>query len=136
MAIFNAQGLSTAPVTNVLDKGLYLVEVNKAEAITSQQKGTPGLAFETTVVEGPIQQSGSMPIGRKIFFKIWISNDGQGRTIGLQKLARLCKAAGVEKTDELDLDAFLGKQLILTVDHGTYNGEPQEEVTGYKAPKV
>lgn len=136
MAIFSAAGLSTAPVVNILDEGLYSVQIQKAEAQVSKQKGTPGLHFELTVLEGPVQNStGASPIGRKVFNTIWISNDGAGRAIGLQKLAKLCKVCGVPQSDELDLDLFVGKNLIVRIKHRLYNGEPQEEVVDFKELK-
>ena len=133
MAVFSAAGLSTAPVVNILDEGLYSVQIQKAESMLSKQKGTPGLHFELTVLEGPVQNStGASPIGRKVFHTLWISTDGPGRAIGLQKLAKLCKVTQVPQDDELDLDQFIGKELIIRVKHRLYNGEPQEEVVDFK----
>ena len=133
MAIFSASGLSTAPVTNVLDEGLYLVQLNKVEPMVSKQKGTPGLHMDMTIIEGAVQNgTGSSPIGRKLFYTIWLPTEGAGNTIGLQRLAKLCKVTGVDQTDELELDLFTGKELIVRVKHRMYNGEPQEDLADFK----
>lgn len=132
MAVFSARGLSTAPVSNVLDEGLYEVRVAALDATTSKQKQTPGLKMDLVVLAGPIQNSGASCVNRHVFHTLWLSTSGEGRDIGLQKLAKLCKACEVPQTDELDLADFVGKVMNIKLKQRIYNGEPQEEVSDYK----
>lgn len=132
MAIFSAQGLSTAPLRNILDEGLYVVNITKSEAIVSS-KGTPGVVFESVVEQGPIQEQTQLsPMGRRFSWTLWIPNEGAGRNIGLQRLAKLCKVMGIDRTDDLDLDQFVGRQVIVQIAHEDYNGEPQERANSFR----
>ncbi len=132
MALFSARGLSTAPVSTVLDEGIYEVTIASAESILSKQKQTPGIKMDLVVQDGPIQQSGSKSTGRHIFHTLYISETGDGREVGLQKLAKLCRAADVEQNDDLDLNDFIGKTINVKLKQRMYNGEAQEEVTDYR----
>lgn len=135
MAIFSATGLSTAPVTNVLDEGLYSVQINKIESVVSNAKGTPGLDLDLTVLDGPVQQgTGSYPAGRKIRWTLWLSNSGPGQASGLQRLAKLCRAAGVPQDDNLETDLFIGHDIVIRGKHAEYNGEPKFEIADFRKP--
>lgn len=132
MAIFNARGLSTAPVSSVLDEGLYAVKIASCEAIESKNKRTPGIKMDLVVLDGPIQNSGARCENRHVFHTLYLSASGEGHDIGLQKLAKLCRAAGVDQADDLDLAEFVGKSINIKLKQRIYQGEPQEEVTDYR----
>lgn len=132
MAKFSAAGLSTAPVNTVLEEGPYSARIVKLESIVSAQKKTPGLHIEVVMLAGPVQANGSMPAGRHAFGDIWIAPSGEGRDIGLRKLAKLCRACDIEQTDELDLEQFLNKELVVRIKHRSYNGETREEIADFK----
>lgn len=136
MGLFSARGLSTAPVSTVLDEGIYEVRIESCESILSKQKQTPGIKMDLVVQNGPIQNSGARSIGRHIFHTLYLAESGDGREVGLQKLAKLCRAADVEQTDDLDLNDFIGKTINVKLKQRMYNGEPQEEVTDYRKPSI
>ncbi len=134
MAIINVAGLADAPVTQLIDEGVYLAQIISAEPVVSKgEKQTPGIKFEFVVLQGAIQQNGSDPTGRHIFWTLWIPNEGAGHDIGLQRLAKMCRVTGVPQSDQLDTDAFIEKQLIVTVKHRTMNGgDPVEDITNFR----
>lgn len=132
--IFSAQGLSTAPVNQVLDAGNYAVTLISATGVTSKEKGTPGIKLDLSISAGPVQEaSGADPTGKHIFWTLWIPLDGAGRAMGLSRLAKLCKVCGVSQEDDLDLDQFVGKEFIVRLKLRDYNGEPQEDIADFKA---
>ena len=136
MAVFEVSGLHEAPLTNVVDPGTYHVSIINMEAGNSKEKGTPFFKFTFSVIGGPIQQlSGREPIGRHIINTIYIPLTGEGNAIGLGKLKRLCRAVGYEVPADnlIDSDRLLGQELLITVKHRDYQGEPQEEVSSYKS---
>ena len=132
MAIINVKGLSTAPTSDLFDKGRYLAEIVSAEPITSKNKGTPGIKFDFVILQGPVQESGVDPTGRHLFWTMWLPTSGSGYTMGLTKLARLCKASGIPPADDFDCDALVGKQLILSVKVSPQdNGEDQQDISNF-----
>lgn len=136
MAVYEVNGLHEAPVTNVVDPGTYHVSILGMEVGTSKEKGTPFYKFTFSILGGPIQQSsGREPIGRHIINTIYIPVSGEGTLIGLGKLKRLCKAVGYEVPENnlVDDEYLIGRELLINVKHREYQGEPQEEVTSYKA---
>jgi hypothetical protein len=135
--VINVQGLSSAPVNQALDKGRYQVLIQGAEAIVSAQKGTPGVKLEVQVTDGPEQEGGYSPVGKKIFPVIYFPEaEGQGRTIGLSRLKKLCIAAGVSPDDNLDLSELVGKEVVVRTTQREYNGELQVEVVDYYPVKL
>jgi len=130
--VFSASGLSTAPVSNVLDEGKYVVRIASAESVLSAQKKTPGIKMDLVVISGPVQNSEARIENRHIFSTMYIANEGQGHDIGLMKLAKLCKAAGIDQTDDLELNDLVGKEVVATIKHRMYNGEAQEDVTAFQ----
>lgn len=137
--VINVQGLAGAPVSNneVFDEGDYICTITKVESVTSKEKGTPGLKFDFRIDAGIAQIStGLVPVGRHIFWTLWIPMSGQGRDINLSKLARLLKAAVVPQADELDLDAFLGKQVQIHNKPRPYQDDLQNEISSFKAVQI
>lgn len=134
MAIINVAGLATAPVVQLIDEGVYLAQIVSAEPVVSKgEKQTPGIKFDFVVVQGAIQQNGSDPTGRHVFWTLWIPNEGAGRDIGLQRLAKLCRVTGIVQSDELNTDEFIEKQVIITVKHRTMSGgDPVEDISNFR----
>lgn len=134
MSIIHVEGLKDAPVNNLLDKGNYHVQIVSATEYASPKKGTPGIKFEFNVIMGPFQSNGTDPTGRKIFFDLYLPVDGPGRAFGLMRLAQLEKAVGIPQDDDLNLDDFVGKELIIKLGRReSEDGEEQEDVKGFKA---
>ena len=133
MAVFRVSGLPEAPLSNVVDKGLYAVQIAKMEFRLSQQKHTPEVHLDMVIMNGPVQDiSGRIPVGKHIFGTFWIPDAGEGNVIGKARLKKLCIAAGVEPTEDLDTDQFIGKVIVIKVDHEKYNGEDRERVTDFR----
>jgi len=136
MAIIQLQGLATAPInsTEAFDEGDYIVTILKAEETTSHEKGTPGLKFDFRIDAGLAQvATGIVPVGRHIFWTMWIPLSGKGRDINLSRLAKLLKAVGVPQSDELDLEAFVGRQVQVHNKPRPYNDELQNDISNFKA---
>jgi hypothetical protein len=134
MAIFDASGLSTAPVRTTLDEGWYTVRVRKCEGVVSSKKGTPGVHFEYQVSYGPAQQAGGSAQGRVLFDDLWIpTTPGSGRDIGLSRLRKVTECVGMQANDKLELMEFTNKELQVKVKHEEFNGETKERIADYKS---
>ena len=134
MSVIHVRGLSTAPTSDIFDKGRYLAEIVSAEPVVSKNKGTPGIKFDFLILQGPAQESGSEPAGRHLFWTMWLPETGPGYAMGLTKLARLCKAAGIPPEDDFDCDVVTGRRVILTVRVSqSDNGEDQNDVSSFSA---
>ena len=133
MAIISASGLSTAPVKTILDEGWYHMTILTMEPTASREKGTPGLKLDFSVTGGPVQEAtGVQPLGKRLFWTLWLPETGEGRAMGLSRLAKLCKVTGIAQDDNLDTDNFVGKQLLVRIKHRKYQGDDQEDVGDFK----
>ena len=117
----------------VLDKGDYVVRVDKAELVQTQN-GNYMVKLEETVIGGDEQEDGSDPQGRKIFDNLVLPDQGQkdgGRFAGV-RLRQTCDAFGVSY-DNTGFNAgdFVGQEAIARVKHRTYEGELQLDVRKY-----
>jgi hypothetical protein len=126
-----------------LDSGWYKVEINQVEEEEREnQKGTmTRINFVTTVLEGPEQErDGSDPNGQKIFHSIYLlhpdhSGYEKGRFLGVNQFKAVCNAAGVKVTsgDNVNLDDFVGKEVLFRVGKREFDGEEVNEVKKVKA---
>lgn len=148
----HAEGLSTAPpevYSTALQAGDYAVVVQACSPETSRKKGTQGLKWEYIVEDGPDQTfektDGTTytqsPIGRHIFDTEWLPNSSMadGGKFCASRLAKICEVLGVQQSDDLDEQEFVGKRckLRLKVVTENENGEklldPRNEVTRWMA---
>lgn len=130
MPIFNVEAVKNAPINSVVDEGWYLVKVEKASIGASKQKGTPSIDLEYIIEAGPAQVDGRMIEGKHLFQHIYF---GANTEVSERAVKQLCKAAGVEIESEDQILADLpGRSLKVQIKHREYQGEPQEEVRGYK----
>lgn len=133
MPIFTSEGLSTAPVSDNLDNGWYHMMILAADPVVSPEKGTPGLKLNLAVQGGPVQEAtGIVPIGKRVYFTIYIPASGQGRALGQMRLARVLRAVEVPQTDNLDTDLLIGKELLCKNKQRDYNGEPTMDFIDFK----
>ena len=137
MPIISTIGLGSAPINDLLDKGRYLVNIVSAEPVTSLRKGTPGIKLEFVVLQGPIQATGVDPVGRHVFWTLWLPQSGAGNTLGLTRLAQLCTALGLERGDQFDTDTLVDKTLVVRLGvQKTDEGDEQQDVKGFYYPAV
>jgi len=130
MAIFNVEEVRNAPLNNVVDAGVYLVKILKAESTASKQKHTPEIAFEYEIEAADQEQiDGRMVEGKHLFDHIYFPV-GKPNTVANATLKKLAKAAEVEIDDDL-LESLVGREMKITIKHEMYQGEPQERVAAY-----
>lgn len=130
MAIFNASAVRSAPLRSVVDEGSYRVRIVSVKAGASKQKGTPCLNFDYCIEAGPAQVDGRIVEGKHVFQALYF---GENHEVSDRNLRQLCVAAGVEIEDEEQVLRDLeGREVIIAIKHRDYNGEPQEDVKGYK----
>jgi hypothetical protein len=112
-------------VTNFepLPTGAYPVIIKKVELKDSSNGPWQNLNWELEVIDGEFT-------GRKLFLTTTLKPEG------LFKLVELLEACGEEvQLEELDLDpdAYVGRQLLVGVSVGSYNGKPSNNIDKLEA---
>ena len=126
--IFSVKGLSTAPLTSLIDEGWYHVNVLGISTVTAST-GTVGIKLHFSILNGPVQEAtGVVPVGRQVFpSPIWLT------PIGLTQFANFCAKIGVDRSnEEQDDQAYIGKEVLVKFVHEDYKGEPQLKIGNFK----
>lgn len=141
MATVHVEGLSTATpevyLTN-LSRGDYNVVVQSADPIVSS-KGSEGIKFDLLVEDGPMQvistRNGPVemsPVGRHIFPTLYLPHSGQkdGGKFCASRLAKVLEVLGLEASDDIDLDEFVGKRCkVRNVPRIGDDGDERDDIT-------
>lgn len=109
-----------------LDEGEYLLQLDKAEETTSQN-GNYQIRAELIVVDGPEQEDGSDPKGKKVFDRVTVTD----HPFTITRLKNFLKAfqVPVSTKDQFDPTDGIGKKApaIVTVEEYTNaDGESRE----------
>lgn len=98
-----------------LEPGDYVLECTKAEYKESQRSAGGSYVFSCSVLEGPEQEDGRSPEGRKYTDRIFIMNEDHASFaeygyIGVNQLKDLSNAAGYKpKGDGFDEQKIVGR---------------------------
>lgn len=108
-----------------LPAGEYSVSISGAEIKDTKAGNGKYINLQLTVT-GPTHE------GRILFSIVNIQNaSSKAEEIGRQQLGSIMRAIGLADLD--DTDQLIGGNLSVKVVVGEYNGEPKNEVKGYKA---
>jgi hypothetical protein len=138
---FDASDIAEAPAREVLDEGIYHVQIVKATTGESQNKKTPFIEIVGKVVEdAPMQMNDSTPKGRDLFYTLYFSRAGSGQNAAISKRS-LMDLFGQVKLDppedgRFDLTQLIGREVFYIVKQETYEGQVRARVNATKAINV
>lgn len=113
--------LDEVPEQRLVDPGWYRVRVEKAEPRQNRDGNGQHIAWELRIVEGEFE-------GQPLFFNTGLSDKG------LPILKRFLKAAGFQWDPKgFDTADVLGAELEVRVEHREYEGEPRNDVRGFRS---
>lgn len=105
-----------------LPEGDYKVKIKMAKAVTSSQKGTPGMQVTFVISEGKHK-------GKEITDRLWFSPKALYR---VRQLLELLELKVPKKVFSVDPDKLRGKELAITVsDADPYEGKISSQVSDY-----
>jgi hypothetical protein len=134
-------------------EGEYALEINSVELVESKKSAGTSWVFKHTILEGPNQDDGKAPDGRKLTTRIFIMGEDhpseeQWGHIGVDELESMRMAAGVDKKgSSINPQDFVGEKVraILRVKEepaetkdgvtNPYAGQKRNEVREWRAYK-
>lgn len=134
MGVITIKGAGKFEVEKPLDDGKYTLE---CVAMGMSERGNGSLQISFVVTDGPEQVSEQEIIGRKLTDFVTVdpevySKHKDGGKFAIQRIASLFAAFGVEPTDDLDTDEFVGKTVEVKVKTSPDNdGILRERVVHY-----
>lgn len=111
---------------DAIPKGEYRAVIVDSKMKPTKKPGGQLIELKWQIVEGQFQN-------RTVFDRVnWKNQNPTAQTIGRQQLKKIAKAVGAP--DEFaDTSVLHMKPCIIKIDVGEWNGEPSNEVKGYKA---
>jgi hypothetical protein len=132
---FDASGIEAAPTRDILDEGIYHVQIKSATSGRSKNKGTPQIDIVGKVVDDvPMQINDSTPRGREIYYTLYFA-EGENAKISKRSLMDLYKAVNLEPPEDgrFNLADLVGREVFFVVKHEEYQGTPRMRVNSIKA---
>jgi hypothetical protein len=116
-------------VFTLLDPGVYNVEVDGIPLVENNKKGNPQIIMTMTVTDGPTQQTGDNPFGRKIkdFIPFALSTKVKALLLACGVLTRDDTTSEIAKGG-FDTEILMGARLQVRLTRRMYNGNPQNDV--------
>ncbi len=109
--------------SNLVDPGWHLVRVLGVEEKESQSSEFPYFTWELEISDPDNEFNGQ---------KFWLNTSLSPKALSMLK--RFVKACGVEWTPEgIHTEDVLGSELEVLNKHREYDGEPQNNITNYRA---
>lgn len=124
-----SEDISAAEAPEPLPVGEYPATINGAEVKTSQSSGnryldlTLFIAPDDFPADYPIENN---PDGASIHYRRCVVEDTPRARFNVR---RLCEAAGVVASKNLNVNDFVGQQVRVKIAHDEYNGMPREDIT-------
>lgn len=123
-----SQDISTQEAPPPLPKGKYLASIESAEAKVSANSGNTyaDIKFVIAPDQFPADYSAIQQDAVSIHYRSLVLSKDDAKT--RWNIRQFCERLRVPVSRKLDLNDFLGKTAMLTIDHRTYQGVDQPEI--------
>ena len=111
---------------DALPEGEYRALITESEVKPTKAKDGSLINLKWQILDGPYKN-------RTVFDRVnWKNSNPTAQTIGRQQLKKIAKAVGAPE-EFSDTSILHMKPCLIVIKVGEYNGEPNNEVKGYKA---
>ena len=121
-----ASDISDAEAPKALPAGDYVAEITGAELGTSQSSGKPRVKVDFRIkpedFPADYEDADSFADGKIVSHYVGVADDKAARF----RLRKFCEAIGAPMGSKLDINEWIGKQAILTIEPDEYEGVERE----------
>lgn len=128
-----ASDISDAEAPKALPAGDYVAEITGAEVGVSQNSGKPRVKVDFRIkpedFPADYEDADSFADGKIVSYYVTVADDKATRF----RLRRFCEAIGAPTGSKLDVNEWIGKQAVLTIEPDEYEGVERERAKKVEA---